>query len=260
MKQKLVGLLASTALLSSSLSFANKTAEIFDKNNRVLEDPPKTLRANEEARDYRIQAEAARLEKRKPASSSDNPAMIITKDLDEVPVQVPYTERPLRSGRPMYSNHGFNGERIFGIGLIGAGAYGVFGAEIEFAALDSWSVGMGLGTGMSYSTWGLFGRYFLKEGEKLSTFIQGGFTQWTLGKASASARPVSPKFLAERFFTQRNDQGVIAAQRANLIYPSVGVLFQQSTGIAATIQLQYLISLKDFSGGMFGALGMHYYF
>ena len=273
--------------------------DIFNRQNRVLLAPPKSLLANRENFDERLKSEKSRLG-RKPGSNSGLPLANENdddnSDLEEAQMAPMPTVKPIGTGptrlnvpspsvqsrsslsegtertkrastsvargsrQKSRETYGFSGERVFGLGLIGAGAYGVFGVETDFAVNQELSVGFGLGTGMTYSTWGLYSRFFLKQGARINTFFQVGYANWFLGKAPTGTGQINPNFLTERFFTRNANGVVLESQRAHLIYPGIGVMYQHASGLAASVQLQYMISIKDFSGGLFGAMGLYYYF
>ncbi len=262
----------SSIFQSFSWGASANAAEILNRSNRTFDLPPKSLKADKENKEFRVKAEAARVENGLK-SEEDNSIAVPTKSLTTtLPSETDYenldssssttTTRSLKSKiknrDALRRGYGFSGERVFGVGFVGAGAYGIFAGEMDVAVSDNFSVGLGLGTGMSYSTWGLYGRYYLKQGE-LNSFFQFGYANWYMGKAPSSPEDLAPGYLASRFFLDQ--QGNLPETlRVHLAYPAIGVLYQHSSGLAMTGQLQYLINLQDFFGGLAGALGFHYYF
>jgi hypothetical protein len=182
--------------------------------------------------------------------------------LQEVPVQSVESSRraELRAERRQsrVGEYAFSGERVFGIGFVGAGPYGIFGTEFDFAVEEQLSVGFGIGTGMTYSTWGLQARKYF-QGGRLNTFVQAGYANWYMGRVSNRDFEVRPQYIAERFFDQ-DSRGYKEGSRVHVAYPGLGVLFQHSSGLAAIVQIQYLLSLSDFSGALSGSAGLYFYF
>lgn len=253
-------------------NYSARVQSIFDKQNRDLDPPPKSLRADSAQANLRYSSGMKRLN-RKLASEGDDEGTAPASEGEEVSADInpqdaahgevearPRARRKRRGGkkREHTADAAFDGERVLGIGLIGAGAYGVFGAEVDFGIEDRFSLGFGLGTGMTYATWSAYGRYYFNEG-KVNPFFQGGYANWYIGKTSTTGSTVKPEFLANRFFGA--NQGIVTSgTRLHLLYPSIGVLFQSQTGLALTVQLEYLISMKDFNGALYGGFGFHYYF
>lgn len=258
------------ALLMSQSAFALTAAvqEIFDKNNRRLAPPPKSLRADRANMDYRYSNGAERADELKRKNGYGGAVAEAPNDEDyeklNTPVRAPlspdsYSESSTstrRHNRKIVSS--FSGERIFGLGFVGGGAYGVFGLESDFTVAPQWSAGVGVGTGMAYTTWSAYGRYYFKE-SAWNPFFQIGYANWHLQKSSKTGDKISPEFLAGRFFEDKNGN-VAEGQRLHLLYPAVGVLYQSPTGFAVSTQLQYFISVNGFTGGLYGDLGFHFYF
>jgi hypothetical protein len=246
-------LLAFTSMQAQALS--NETAKIFSKKNRKLAAPPKSLRADKENPAVRFNEGA----ERSPASEAavDSQPVQAMPEFKDPDLQSYWDSRSERR-EDRLTKFAFSGQRTFGLGFVGAGAYGVFGMEFDFTAGQDWSFGFGLGTGMTYSTWALHGRYFLKQG-RLSSFLEAGYANWYMGKVPTSASTDSSNYLLKRFVYD-GGRAPSAASRANIIYPGLGLLYQNTSGLAAMAQLQYMISARDFSGGLFAASGIYYYF
>jgi hypothetical protein len=276
----LLALVAAAAPTQPAWAVSRKVAEIFRKDNRELPPPPKSLRASAADPDERFKAGVSRLTD-KPAAASTPKASVVKKNEEDddapetVSVKAPSVDestwstlpkasatesaRPsLRRARPHRDYVSFDGRRTFGIGFMGAGAYGVFGAEVDFGLNEQWTAGFGLGTGMSYNTWGAHARYFIQTA-KWSPLIEGGFARWNMGKVPVDGESVIPNHISQRFFADSN--GVIPSPRAiYILYPGVGVLYQHRSGLAALLELQYFIHASNFAGGLFGTTGVYYYF
>ncbi len=267
---KSVFLLSSVFATLGSAHFAMATtaraAEILNKKNRVFEPPSKNLKADRESKEFRYKAEAQRVEnglRNQPASESMTAGFATESDFENLDSSSTTTSSKslrakMKNRDSIRRGYGFSGERVFGVGFVGAGAYGIFAGEVDVAVNDSFSIGAGLGTGMSYSTWGLYGRMFLKQGP-LSSFFQFGYSNWFMGKAPNNAEDLAPYYLTKRFFLSENGE-LPESLRIHLAYPAVGILYQHESGLAMTAQLQYLINMQDFFGGIAGSLGFHYYF
>jgi hypothetical protein len=253
MKQRWMLILAMGS--SQGWALSNETAKIFDKKNRKLAAPPKSLRADKENPKLRFNDQVDRAPSSEAAIESQ-PVQSMPEFKD--PELQSYWDNRVEKREDRLTKFAFSGQRTFGLGFVGAGAYGVFGMEFDFTAGQDWSFGFGLGTGMTYSTWGLHGRYFLKQG-RLSSFIEAGYANWYMGKVPTSTEGDSSNYLLKRFVYQ-NGQPPGSASRANIVYPGLGLLYQNSSGLAAMAQLQYMISARDFSGGLFASSGIYYYF
>lgn len=252
----------------SAFALSQRAAEVFDKRNRVMEPPPKSLKANSESKEFRLKTEAERFEKGLQASNDQMETNEVTPMSDGgADNAFPNPQKSSRANlAARFKNRdqlrrgkGFSGDRIFGMGFVGAGAYGIFATEIDFGINDEFAVGGGIGTGMSYSTWGLHTRFYLRQGTEINTFLQFGYANWFMGRAPSSESELAPGYLAQRFFLDRYGR-LGSNQRIHLFYPAIGVLYQHESGLAATGQIQYLIHMKDFFGGIAGAVGFHYYF
>jgi hypothetical protein len=230
-------------LTLSFQSSANEVSKILAKNNRNLDNPPASLKANSESSQYRY---ATGIKRTEEALNQDE-------KLETVPVQglEPVYQAPRSSAR--FRTGGLSewaGERNFGVGFIGGGAYGIFGAETDLKVTDDWTAGLGIGTGMSYRTWGLHGRYLFRQ-TPLTGFVEGGYSNWYVYKVSKTGKEVFPQHMAERFLEKR-DGSLVAGTRAHLLYPGFGLLYKHKSGMGFVAQVQYFINA---SGGFSGALG-----
>jgi hypothetical protein len=253
-----LGLLAAVFVASGAdaANYSGKVQKVFDKDRRQLSPPPKSLRADEANPDTRYTNGVKRLNKTSKSSSATDEAEELTVDVEEEGEAAATSTSGTATRKRGAST--FDGERVLGLGLAGGGAYGVFGAEIDFAITGPWSAGFGVGTGMSYATWSAYGRYYFNQG-KINPFFQFGYANWQLGKISAQGSKVQPEFLANRFFGA-TDGVVTKGGILHLVYPSIGFLFQSQTGLAFVAQLQYLINARDANGALYGGFGFYYYF
>jgi len=266
------------AALFPSLTHAvpEDVARIFDKSQRQLESPPAMLRSNESSSDSRYFSGVQRLNRRVGAVEEAPESTEATSDLEvSAPVQAPASSRPapapesrvviVREGsgreerrQQRLGNYAFDGRRVFGVGFVGAGSYGIFGAEADFSFGNSWSGGIGIGTGMAYSSWGFHARHYFQSGN-LTPYLQAGYANWTLQRDPHRESEVYPVYLGERFL-QNEDGSFKVRKSVHLVYPALGILFQSQSGLAFTMQLQYLISALDFNGALAGGFGLHFYF
>jgi len=249
MNNKTIKLLALTATLMPMLGFAlsPEAARILSKKNRKLSAPPKSLKANQANVDLRY--------------ASGRKRMAASNDVQTIPVTNPSdysSQSPTMSFE--YSSSASKLERVFGLGFVAAGAYGVFGVETDFSLMDAWTFGFGLGTGMTYSSWGAHSRYLFRQGEALTPFVELGYSNWHLGKLSSREADILPLHLANRFFQKNPNGSLVEGDTAHIIYPGFGVNYIMKSGLAVTAQVQYMIHLRDFSGGLAGSTGLYYYF
>jgi hypothetical protein len=251
----------------------DRTSEIFNRGKRVLSPPSRNLKSNSANMDYRLQSETQRINRRPDASDPTQEGDLLTQgvqpmspvpsspatatsDASQTKYKANSSRRDRFSSRTTVRDP--TGLRIFAIGFVGAGAYGIFGTEAEFSIDEKISLGLGLGTGMTYATWGLHGKYVFNSSGRINTFFQAGYAHWYFGKVPSTRGTVKPNYLAERFFSENGN--LVAGRSVDLIYPGIGVQVLGQGGLAFSTQLQYLISLRDFSGGLFGSLALHYYF
>lgn len=246
-----VGLLFS-AMSAQAASLSPEAVRILSRKNRRLEAPPRDLRASEANVDLRYASGQRRL------AANDAPAGNL--ELETIPVTNPRDY--MRSGSSSAalsfdyeSRRASKLDRVFGLGFVSAGAYGVFGAELDFSLLESWTFGFGIGTGMDYSSWGLHSRYLFRKAA-LTPFVELGYANWNLQKVSQRNNEVMPAHLAKRFFGSVDSDG----GTAHIFYPGIGLNYMLDSGLSLAAQAQYMIHLKDFSGGLTASAGIYYYF
>jgi hypothetical protein len=258
--KKAVLALAVVASLAPTPSFglSRRVAQIFDRNQRVMDPPPKSMTADPEVRAGR---KSLPREDEVDESRSSGEALATVPVYGAESSASGSSSRPRQRSRTMRrqaSSSGYDpSDRVMGIGLVGAGAYGIFGAELEFVFNPEWTGGIGIGTGMAYSSWGVFTRYFFKQGS-LSPFFQAGYSHWQLSGRPGEGEKVQPGYLAERFLSDKN--GIKANATAHILYPGLGVLFQHPSGLGVMAQLQYFISAPSFQGAPAGSFGFYYSF
>lgn len=266
-------ILAMLGSVSSIQALPEDVSRIFDKNKRQLSSPPSSLRSDETSADSRYFSGVNRLERRVGSTTaSEQDAPPVEEDLEvSAPVQAPPSPQSkvviVREGQggprkerraERMSTYGFDGRRIFGVGFVGAGSYGIFGAEADFSFGNDWSGGIGIGTGMAYSSWGFHARHYFQKGN-LTPYVQFGYANWTLHRDPYRESEVYPVYLGEQFL-QNKDGSFKVRKSVHLLYPALGILFQSESGLAFTMQLQYLISALDFKGALAGGFGLHFYF
>lgn len=271
---KTIGLVSLVALVPRVHAVPSDVSRIFDKSQRQLSSPPSSLRSNQTSGDSRYFSGVDRLNRRVGSVQAQaNPAPQSDLEVSE-PVQAPPQARPVNpdskvvivregSGREerreqKLGTYGFDGRRVFGVGFVGAGSYGIFGAEADFSFGNDWSGGIGIGTGMAYASWGFHARHYFQTGN-LTPYFQAGYANWTLHRDPYRESEVYPVYLGEQFL-QNKDGSFKVRESVHLIYPALGVLFQSQSGLAFTMQLQYLISALDFKGALAGGFGIHLYF
>lgn len=233
--------------------------KILNRSERSLPPPPANLRATSENPSVRyVQRDVEEgFEKKGDLQKFEVKA---ADSIGELPEEL----HESREAEPFSLNSqnrslttGFSGKRLFGVGLVGGGAYGIFGGEISLGFGNEWAMGAGIGTGLTYSTWALHARYYFVEG-RLNPFMEFGYANWTLNRVSKTGQTPRPEYIAGRFFKSKNNYKV--GTTCNLLYPALGILFQDSSGIAVSLQLQYFINIKNTNGALYGSTGMHYYF
>lgn len=246
-------------LIPQAMALSPEAANILSKKNRRLQAPPRALRASEANVDLRYASGRSRL-------ASSNSSSSYGSELESVPVTSPndYINTPPGGSASMSFDYG-NGsnsklDRVFGLGFVSAGAYGVFGAELDFSLLDEWTFGFGVGTGMNYSSWGLHSRYLLRKSAAFTPFVELGYANWRLDKISSRRGEVLPAHLAERFFSKNKSGRLDQGDTAHIVYPGFGVSYMLASGLSLVGQAQYMIHLGDFSGGLTGSAGVYYYF
>jgi hypothetical protein len=259
-------------------SDVEQLAKIFDRKERQLESPPKSLRATGSATDEkRFEEGIDRIQRRIATDATEYENSDENSELGERKVNAPLVpsaasspesrkgkiviirenRREKRQG--VLESYSFDGTRAVGIGLVGAGPYGIFGAEFDLSFGSKWSGGFGIGTGMAYSTWGIYGRKYFLEGP-ISTFLQLGYANWTIGGRPYREKALYPQYLSKLFFGEDPRSADSVRKPVHLIYPATGILFQTKSGLAYSLALQYFINAANFTGALYAGTGMHFYF
>lgn len=252
----------------------NDVSQVFDRNKRKLDTPPSSLRSDDVNAETRYSVAEDSLEDAMQVNTDAEGAT--QTDLDSQPIQdlsggeddtyvyppkrkvVVNSELRSQERAAKLEEYAFSGKRIFGVGFIGAGAYGIFGAEIDFGFNDEWTGGLGIGTGMTYATWGLHARRFFQQGS-LTPYFQVGYANWVMNSAPREEKDVFPLYLGEQFLLD-NDGNYKVGEHVHLVYPAIGVIFQSSSGLAFQLHLQYLLSALNFTGALAGSFGFYFYF
>ncbi len=233
-------------LSSSGWALPRDVSKIFDRNKRRLDAPPSELRSDEVGGEGRYQT----------AEDSLDEVMKVEPNASQKEIRINSGRNEQR--QEQLDRYAFSGKRIFGVGFVGAGAYGIFGGEVDFGFGNEWSGGLGIGTGMAYATWGVHARRYFQQGN-LTPYFQVGYANWIMNRDPYREDEIYPLYLGEQFL-QNSDGSWKVRKRIHLIYPAIGVLFQSSSGISFNMHLQYLISALDFKGALAGSFGMHFYF
>jgi hypothetical protein len=145
--------------------------------------------------------------------------------------------------------------RRFGVGVSAGGALAVFGVEADVNITENFSVSVGLGSGIDYSTAMAKARWYLL-GEWVSPYVGVGVSRWwTDGTAE---RNIGPSVLVNRFLSGVTDYS--NGFNVWILSPSIGVQFMHPKGFAVSAELQYLFRLFDFSNGTYAGMGIHWYF
>ncbi|MBY0371813.1 hypothetical protein K2X33_14105 [bacterium] len=143
----------------------------------------------------------------------------------------------------------------FGVGFSAGGPLAVLGVEADVNIDENLSIGLGVGTGLNYSTFMAKARYFLL-GEWVSPYVALSAARWWTDGTSAST--VGPAILTEKFLPPGYDlrQGFSMF----LLAPAVGVQFMHPMGFAVSVELQYLFKLMDLANGTYASVAAHWYF
>jgi hypothetical protein len=143
----------------------------------------------------------------------------------------------------------------FGIGVTAGGALAVLGGVADVNITENFSLGVGFGTGLDYSTCMVQGRYFLL-GEWVSPYVGLSFARWWSDGTAATS--VGPGILANRFLGPGYD--LTQGFSVFLLAPALGVQFMHPMGFAISAEIQYLFRMVDFANGTYAGLSAHWYF
>ncbi len=255
--------------ISQSLWALSPEAErIFSRQYRVYAPPPRSVRASRGI-DSKLYAANDRATKKKYEDIEISAQAKGVQDSSDEPLEEQAVEEPLakkervkkksKDGDTQVEESAELKKRRFGVGVVGGGAYGIFGLEFDFRLHEQWTAGFGFGTGMTYDTWAAHSRFFFSEDTAFSPFTQMGYANWYTRRTSQTGDKVKPQFLTERFFDGSNGN-VPPNKRVHLLYGGIGVLYQSHNDVAVAAQLDYFIHLKNFEGGLYGSVGLYYYF
>lgn len=283
----LIAVLSLAPFISFAAEVDEEISKIFDRRQRQLSSPPKSLRARGASKDDARFQEGLNRVQRRMATTPEEPATDAVDDTADIPaaegdlsetkvnaplipaaastsesrkgkiVIIRESRREKRQG--VLNSYSFDGNRAVGLGLVGGGAYGIFGAEVDLGFGAKWSGGFGVGTGMAYSTWGIYARKYFSEGP-LSTFIQIGYANWNISGVTYREKAIYPEYLANLFFDKSPSGDFSSRKGVHLVYPSTGFLYQTKSGLAYSLALQYFINSANFTGALYAGTGMHFYF
>lgn len=145
--------------------------------------------------------------------------------------------------------------RRFGLGISAGGPLSILGVEADVNIQENFSLALGVGTGLNYSSVMLKGRYFLL-GEWVSPYVACAVARWwTQG---TTATQMNPSILSSRFLPAGYDY----TQGFSLFFvaPAVGVQFMHPMGFAVSLELQQLFKMVDLSNGTYASVSAHWYF
>ncbi len=146
-------------------------------------------------------------------------------------------------------------KKRFGLGLTGGGGYGIMGLEGDFNLVPEFSVSIGWGTGIDYSSFNVKARYFLL-GEWVSPYFGLGFSHWwSDGRGS---RDVSPAILRNKFLASVEDP--TQGYSIFMAYPCVGVQFMHFSGFSFSAEVMALFKLFNLANGTYAGASAHWYF
>ena len=148
----------------------------------------------------------------------------------------------------------FKNERRFGAGVSAGGPLSSLGMEIEFNLEPEISIAGGLGTGGSYSTLAVKGRYFLL-GDQVSPYFLMGIARWW--SDGTSERDIGPSVLKNIFLEGADPRSGFSVWT---LYPGIGVQFLHDSGFSLYAEAHYLFKVPSFSNGTYAGLGMSWFF
>lgn len=142
----------------------------------------------------------------------------------------------------------------FGIGLAGGGSLAILGLESDINLLPEWSVSVGLGTGIDYSSFSLRTKLYLM-GEWVSPYVGAGVARWWSDGTNVTR--FSPSMLHNQFLDGANPSDGFNVW---LVYPVAGVQFMTQWGFAVYAEYQYFFRLFTLASASYGGAGFHWYF
>ena len=131
-----------------------------------------------------------------------------------------------KDGTEIYtSNYHMKQNKKFGAGIAAGGANGVLGVTSEFNLDPSLALSIGLGTGPSYGTFNVLGKYSL-EAMYLSPYVKAGYSRWFNSgtmKTSATSSDILRQVFSERDLKSGKFD-------ANFVVASIGAEYNQLEG------------------------------
>ena len=145
-------------------------------------------------------------------------------------------------------------QKRFGIGFSAGGPLSILGIEADVNLTEDFSLSGGLGTGLTYNTGMVKGRYFI-NGDWVSPYLGLAVARWwTEGTRETK---VAPAVLNSKFL----EPGTNLRDGFNvwLVAPSIGVQFMHAMGLSVFAEVHYLFRLFSMSNGTYAGLGLHWY-
>lgn len=161
-----------------------------------------------------------------------------------------------------YDGLEFRRKRKVGVGLAGAGPWGIMGTHLELNFAPDISLQGGVGLGSGFQTFALQIRKFI-PGKWFLPYISAGVARWyTTGEGSGSIDGTTPGFLAKRFLSAKEKRDGRFSEL--LVFPSLGMQYVQLSGewAGSTLYAEFnlLVDVEDFVLGPTGSLGYTYFF
>ncbi|MCB0364014.1 MAG: hypothetical protein H6624_13355 [Bdellovibrionaceae bacterium] len=156
----------------------------------------------------------------------------------------------------------FRRKRKVGLGLAGAGPWGVMGTHLELNFASDISLQAGVGLGSGFQTFALQLRKFI-PGKWFLPYISAGVARWyTTGEGDGAIDGTTPGFLAKRFLSGKEKREGRFSEL--LVFPSLGMQYLQLSGewAGSTLYAEFnlLVDVEDFVLGPTGSLGYTYFF
>ncbi|NBT57618.1 hypothetical protein EBT16_02425 [bacterium] len=148
----------------------------------------------------------------------------------------------------------FKNERRFGAGVSAGGPLSSLGMEIEFNLEPEISIAGGLGTGGSYSTLAVKGRYFLL-GDQVSPYFLMGIARWW--SDGTSERDIGPSVLKNIFLEGADPRSGFSVWT---LYPGIGVQFIHDSGFSLYLEAHYFFKIPNFANGTYAGMGASWFF
>lgn len=159
-----------------------------------------------------------------------------------------------RSEAPSFSLDDLKMKRRFGIGLAGGGSLAILGIESDINLLPEWSLSIGLGTGIDYSSFSVRTKIYL-PGEWVSPYLGAGVARWW--SDGTTVQRFSPSMLHNQFLDGANPE---SGFNVWLVYPMAGVQFMTRYGFAVYAEFQYFFRLFTMASASYGGAGFHWFF